>query len=306
MTAVAVEYPSVTRDDILDGMVDALATVTPDTGDPVSDEKPFYSVARYMGELGSEEAFKRGVAGRCPAVRMAFVSDRSLRSTIGRRVDYVEGSFVAVIFSDSMRGKDDRATLLELSETVQRLLGARRLGLDISPLRHRSTAEFPAPIENCTAYGVQFATRYRVSYAVDPGDDTMDSATGEIVNNETTLSPRPHAPTLTVVGDAGTTSRTYLIIGLDADGLPTLRGDAATITDSPDVLDTDNYVHLAWPAVEGAASYQIHRTVSPADPATIGLIGTATLLVFNDTGIAASADTDPEQIHQDVETDWSP
>ncbi len=180
MTDLAVEFPTITRDDILDGMVAALSTVTPETGEPVSEAKPFHTVGRYMGELSNEEAFKRGVAGRCPAVRVAFASDRSLRTTVGRRVDYVEGAYVAVVFSDTSKGKDDRATLLELCEQVQRLLAARRLGLEMSPLRHRNTVEFPAPIENCTAYGIQFATRYRVSYVKDPGDDRMQTATGDI------------------------------------------------------------------------------------------------------------------------------
>ncbi len=180
MTTAASTYPLVTRDAILDGMVAALANVTAVTGEALSDDRYLYSTGRYMGELGSEEAFKRGVAGRCPAVRVAFVSDRSLRTTIGRRVDYIEGTFAVVVFSDSSKSKDDRDSLLRTSEKVQKLLGARSLGLEIKPLRHRATGEIAA-VEHCTAYNVTFSTRYRVDYTIDPGTDVMQSASGEVL-----------------------------------------------------------------------------------------------------------------------------
>jgi hypothetical protein len=177
---VTVEYPLITRDAILDGMVAALGVLLPAEGDGVSADRPLYSAARYMGELTSKDAFERGgLAGRCPAVRCAFVSDRSVRTTIGRRVDYVEGTFVAVVFSDSQRSKDDRQVLLRLNERVQAALGARRLGLEIKPLLHRQTTQFPG-IEHCTAYGVTFVTRYRVAYVKDPGNDHMESVSGSV------------------------------------------------------------------------------------------------------------------------------
>lgn len=172
-------YPLVTRDAILDGMVAALSDVTAEAGGAVSTERYLYSAARYMGELRNEEAFKRGVAGRCPAVRVAFVSDRSLRTAVGRRVDRVEGTFVAIVLSDSSKSKDDRDTLLRLSEKVQRLLAARALGLAISPLRHRATNEV-AGAEHAMAYGVTFSTRYRVDYTIDPGTTAMETATGDV------------------------------------------------------------------------------------------------------------------------------
>jgi hypothetical protein len=183
-----VTYPTITRDDILDGMVAALASITADEDNPVSAERPLYTVDRYMGELGSVEAFKRGVAGRTPAVRVAFVSDRSVRTTIGRRVDLVEATFVAAVFSDTVKSKDDRKRLLGVCAQVQGLLGARRLGLEIKGLRHRGTTEFPA-LEHCTAYGVQFVTRYRVSYVKDPGDNKLLSTEGSIFIPPTETEP---------------------------------------------------------------------------------------------------------------------
>ncbi len=168
MTARAL-YPLITRDAVLDGMVAALANAT-----SVST-----NVGRYMGELSSEEAFKRGVAGRCPAVRMAFVSDRTLRGTIGRRIDYVEAKFVAVVFSDSSKSKDDRSVLLDLSEKVANLIAARRFGLEIKPMKSTGVAEFPG-IEHCTAYGASFFTRYRVDHSINAPTVPMSEAVGDL------------------------------------------------------------------------------------------------------------------------------
>ncbi len=179
MTARAA-YARITRDAILNGMVAALASVAATVGGAVSSSRPFHTVDRYMGELSSEEAFKRGgVAGRCPAVRIAFVSDRSVRTSIGRRVDTVEATFTAVVFSDSVKSKDDRATLLAHAETVQRLLAARRLGLEIKPLRHRATSEI-GEIPHCTAYAVTFATRYHVDYSKAVESVPFREAIGDI------------------------------------------------------------------------------------------------------------------------------
>ncbi len=178
MTDTAVTYPLITRDAILDGMVAALADVTANAAG-VTEDRYFYSVDRYMGELSSEEAFKRGLAGRCPAVRMAWVADRSIKKTIGRRSKRNEATLVAIVFSDSSKSKDDRSTLLTLSEKVEKLIGSRAFGLAIEPLTHRSTTEMVG-VEHCTAYGVTFMTRYRVDYTIDPGVDVMESATGDV------------------------------------------------------------------------------------------------------------------------------
>jgi hypothetical protein len=176
-------YPLITRDAILDGIVTALEDVTAAVDLPVSSTRYLHSVGRYMGELSSEEAFRRGVAGRCPAVRVAFVSDRSLRTVIGRRLDYIEATFACVVFSDNAKSKDARETLLRTTEKVQKLLASRALGLEIKPLRHRATAEIGA-IEHCTAYNVTFSTRYRVDYTINPGLDVMQTATGDVHTDE--------------------------------------------------------------------------------------------------------------------------
>ncbi len=176
-------YPLITRDAILDGMVAALEDVTAAVDEPVTATRYLHSVGRYMGELRNVEAFKRGVAGRCPAVRVAFVSDRSLRTTIGRRLDYIEAQFACVVFSDNAKSKDARETLLRTAEKVQKLLASRSLSLEIKPLRHRATTEIAA-IEHCTAYNVTFSTRYRVDYTIDPGTDYMEAASGDVHTDE--------------------------------------------------------------------------------------------------------------------------
>ncbi len=183
MTARAL-YPLITRDAILDGMIAALAGVTALTGETVTAQRYLRTVGRYMGELTNPEAFKRGVAGRCPAVRVAFISDRTIRGTIGRRVDLVEGTFSAVVFSDTSKSKDDREILRRLSEKVSNLLSSRRYGLEIKPTVSLGVAERPTAIENCTAYSVGIKTRYRIDHSIEADYVTMGEAYGDIVAPE--------------------------------------------------------------------------------------------------------------------------
>ena len=55
-------------------------------------------------------------------------------------------------------------------------------------------------------------------------------------------------------------------------------------------LVADTHVRVIWPAVGSATSYRVYRSTSP-DPATFGLLGETTDLLFDDIGEAANANT---------------
>src|SRR5262245_23743511 len=132
---------NVSIDSIADAMVTQLAAqLAPATGQSVSSLRPVRTVQRYMGnELTNPEAFKRGVAGRCPAIRVRPVGTRKISTTIGRRVDRVESTFSVYVISDSQRGKDDRKSVLPLVESVRKYVGSHSFGLAVNPMRYQRT-----------------------------------------------------------------------------------------------------------------------------------------------------------------------
>ncbi len=164
---------------ILDGMVAALAPIVPTPGHGVSAAKYVRHCSRYAGELTSREAGRRGAAGRTPAVLVAYQGERTLSTTIGRRVDKVEGTFAAVCITDAESDRDRRAFITACLQDVQRLLGARRLGLAIQPLVIRGN-RIAADDELMLAHVIDITTRYRRDYTKDPGADRMLTFDGEI------------------------------------------------------------------------------------------------------------------------------
>lgn len=174
---------NVAVDSILDGMVGALAVLV-NVGGAVTALKPVRSLARYMGnEATAVELLKRGGAGRTPLVRARFAGTKTLRTTIGRRVDRVESAFAVIVASDNHHSKDFRDVLLALAETVRNLLGSRSFGLAVTPSRYRATRTL-IDQEQLMALAVDFAVRHRVDYTVDPGTDLMLEYTGEITNTD--------------------------------------------------------------------------------------------------------------------------
>lgn len=140
------------------------------------------SVQRYAGaEFTTEEGFKRGIAGRCPALRVRHAGTKTLKTTIGRRVDRVESTFSIVVCSDSHRSKDDRASLLAVAEQVRNFIGSRAFGLMVTPARFRSMDPLRDD-DKMLAYAVTFTVRHRVDYTVNPGTDRMLEYSGDIIN----------------------------------------------------------------------------------------------------------------------------
>src|SRR5678815_1066325 len=112
---------------ILDATVAQLSAqlVPSPLGSPVTSQKPVFTCQRYMGgEFRTEEGLTRGIAGRCPALRVRFAGSKSVKTTIGRRVDRVESAIQVIVASDSHRSKDDRKKLLAIAESVRRFVGS--------------------------------------------------------------------------------------------------------------------------------------------------------------------------------------
>jgi hypothetical protein len=103
---------------------------------------------------------------------------------------------------------------------------------------------------------------------------------------------RPTSLALTVAGTAGATTYGYKVSALvgSRESLPC---EEVSVTTGNATLGAVNYNTLTWASVLGATSYRIYRNTSGGTPATTGLIGTATGVTFNDTGIAVSSTTIP-------------
>jgi len=97
----------------------------------------------------------------------------------------------------------------------------------------------------------------------------------------------PGTPTVAPQGTAGTTTYSYRITARSLVG-ETLASPAGTTTTGNATLGATNFNRITWASVSGAVDYRIYRTASGGTPATTGLIGTTTSLIFDDTGLAAS------------------
>jgi hypothetical protein len=175
---------NVSTDEILDGMVTALASLVPATGDPITPTAYVRSIGRYMGSATLQEMFQDGSAGRTPALQVAFESSRRVSSTTARRVDRIAAIFAVHCITDNKASRDRRALILRLAEDVRRLVGARALGLEIKPMRWQGVS-VGTDNEQGLDYVVRFETVYHVDYTINPGLDVMESATGDAFTPET-------------------------------------------------------------------------------------------------------------------------
>jgi hypothetical protein len=293
---------NVSVDSILDAMVTQLSTeMVPTTGDPITTLKPIRTCARYLGkEFEMGEGQKRGIAGRCPAVRVQWAGTRTIRTTIGRRTDRVESTFKVIVASDNQHGRDLRTPLLALAETVRSLVGSRAFGLPMAPTRYRQT-ETKIDEDAMLALELSFTALHRVDYSIDPGSDTMIGEEGTIINAAVAQTSLPHAPTVTPQGTAGTTTWSYAIVGIDADGLRTLISPTGTTATGAATLNGTNFNTVTWDAYDGIATYEISRRAAGGTPATTGVIGSTALLTFNDTGLAVTGNTPPDSLHVDLD-----
>lgn len=104
--------------------------------------------------------------------------------------------------------------------------------------------------------------------------------------NFTSISSPSAAPTLTIQGTSGATTRRYRFVANFADGSHSPISAENTTTTSNATLTGSNFVRITFSAVSKASYYTIYRTTSGGTPSTLGKIGTTTSTTFDDTGLA--------------------
>ncbi|MBT9168793.1 MAG: hypothetical protein DDT19_02141 [Syntrophomonadaceae bacterium] len=98
--------------------------------------------------------------------------------------------------------------------------------------------------------------------------------------------PTPGTPTVTPQGVTGTTIWGYRVTARSAVG-ETLASIEGRTTTGNATLSATNFNRITWAAVSGAVDYVVYRTTAGGTPATTGILGSATSLTFDDTGLAA-------------------
>lgn len=290
---------NVTADSILDAMVTQLSTLV-NTGGAVTIGKPVRTCQRYLGkEFQVAEGQKRGITGRCPAVRVQWAGTKSIRTTIGRRVDRVESTFKVIVAHDGQHDRDFRKSVLPLVETVRNLVGSRAFGLPMTPTRYRSTDTI-IDDDAMTALAVTFTALHRVDYSIAAGTDVMNDAHGSIINAAVAHTSLPHAPTVTPQGTPGSTSWSYAIVGIDAAGKRTLLSPLGSTATGAATLNGVNFNRVVWSAYPGIVSYEVERMAAGGAPATTGKIATTALLTLDDTGLSSLGLTLPDSLHVDT------
>lgn len=95
----------------------------------------------------------------------------------------------------------------------------------------------------------------------------------------------PGAPTVTPQGTTGTTSYSYRISAIDADG-ETLASAAGTTATGNAALTSGNFNRVTWAAVARATGYRVYGRVAAGELliATLGLVTT-----YDDTGTVTPA-----------------
>lgn len=100
------------------------------------------------------------------------------------------------------------------------------------------------------------------------------------------------APIVNVRGTTGATTWTYTVTAVTPNG-ETPASPTGTTTTGNATLTGSNFNRIMWPAVPGATSYNIYRTVAGGTPSSTGKIGSfdiysSTQQQFDDTGLAGS------------------
>jgi len=105
----------------------------------------------------------------------------------------------------------------------------------------------------------------------------------------------PGPLTITTSGTAGTTSYSYAVIAIQADGSttgpsPVTAGSSISIGNA--TLSASNYNTISWTAVANAVAYNVYRLTSGGSPSSIGKIASGiTATSLNDTGLSGDGTT---------------
>jgi Pectate lyase superfamily protein len=116
-----------------------------------------------------------------------------------------------------------------------------------------------------------------------------------IASSSVTAAPLsdPAAPTVTPIGAHGVSTWSYKIVAKLSDGSPSAASAAGSTAIGDDVLDATNKNSLTWPAVTGAATYDVYRTAVGVSPSTTGKIANVTTTSYVDAGAAGDSSVAP-------------
>jgi hypothetical protein len=162
---------NVSADSITNAIIAALGVLVAVPSVPLTTAVPLRSVARYVGEeFKDAESFRRGIAGRSPAVRVRFAGSRSIRRTISRTRDRVETVFGIICATDSHRVPGGRDALMGAIELIRNTIAARHFGLRINSMRFVRIDPFRED-EQMLAYTMVFSTRHFTDYSICVTDE---------------------------------------------------------------------------------------------------------------------------------------
>lgn len=159
----------VTVPSIVDGMIAALASIAIPASPALSPQGAYLRVVeRYRGEFAEDQAELAGVAGRTPAVLVAFAGEQVRKRMAVGTFAHVETTLVAFVCFDTQRTRSARdADFYRAMIDVRRLLGGRRFALNITPLGYDGTTQV-VERSSLTAWGVRFKTRYHIDTSRPP------------------------------------------------------------------------------------------------------------------------------------------
>jgi hypothetical protein len=103
----------------------------------------------------------------------------------------------------------------------------------------------------------------------------------------------PGSITVTPQGTTGTSTWTYKLVAVNANGT-TQAGAASSTATGNATLSATNFNRLTWTAVTGAIGYWVYRTAVATSPTTTGRIAVlGAIVTFDDTGVAGDSSTAP-------------
>jgi hypothetical protein len=175
-----------TWEQIVDGMIARLDVIAIPQGGAESSTRYLRFVERYLGQLDpADPNASRKYAGRCPGVFVDFAGEKEESIAVGRRVQELEGTFLAICLTDSHRSRQDRDRIWLTCRNVRAQLVSQNLGLDMTKLRYKGLV-VAADKPHLYALGLRFTTNYRLETTMAPAtNDTLNTFEGTVTKDDT-------------------------------------------------------------------------------------------------------------------------
>jgi hypothetical protein len=127
---------------------------------------------------------------------------------------------------------------------------------------------------------------------VEINNNTASKLAGLNLGTLTTKSLSIPVPSQNLIGSGSGTNWRYQVVAVAGDGSSSA-ASSLTLASGPSTINGTNFWRITWPAITGAASYDVYRVVAGTTPSTTGKVGNTALLTFDDTGLAGDATTPP-------------